>query len=183
MAVSAARDPYIIFYERISSTPDLDVLEIGTRRVEGNPSTTRRAIAHPTSRYVTSDFAAGEDVDVVADVHRLTDTFQPESFDLVWACSVFEHLPRPWIAAREMAAVTRPGGWVFVHTHQSFPIHAFPHDYYRFSREALEVMFDDAGMRILGSGYQFPAKVVSDSLPGLEAAEAWLNVVILAEKR
>lgn len=182
MAVDTDVDPYIIFYEKLSKLPNQRILELGTRRVEGNPSTVRRHLAHPSSTYIASDFAAGDDVDVVADAHRLTDTFERNSFDLIWACSVFEHLARPWIVAKEMAAVTKPGGSIFVHTHQAFPLHSFPYDYFRFSREALELLFVDAGMKVLGSGYQFPAKITADQLPGLENAPAWLNVVIVCEK-
>ena len=70
MAVDTSVDPYIMFHEKLANTPNQRVLELGTRRVEGNPSTVRRHIAHPTSTYIASDFEAGLDVDVVADAHR-----------------------------------------------------------------------------------------------------------------
>lgn len=76
MAVDTQVDPYIIFHEKISKTPNQRILELGTRRVEGAPSTVRRHIAHPTSTYICSDFAEGLDVDVVADAHRLSETFE-----------------------------------------------------------------------------------------------------------
>ncbi len=182
MAVDADMNLYSAFCRRLASTAGQQVLELGTRRVAGDPSTVRRHLAHPESTYIASDFQQGLDVDVVADAHALSETFGCDHFDMILACSTFEHIQRPWIAAKEMAAVTKPGGWVFVQTHQTFPLHAHPHDYFRFSREALEMLFQDAGMTILGSAYEFPAKIVTERIPGAEKFPAFLNVVVLCEK-
>lgn len=46
----------------------------------------------------------------VADVHRLP--YPDDSFDIVHAHQVLQHLPDPVTALREMARVTRPGGYV-----------------------------------------------------------------------
>jgi SAM-dependent methyltransferase len=42
--------------------------------------------------------------------------FSDETFDLVFSDSVIEHLEDPAAAVRDMARVTRPGGWVVVTT-------------------------------------------------------------------
>jgi 2-polyprenyl-3-methyl-5-hydroxy-6-metoxy-1,4-benzoquinol methylase len=44
-------------------------------------------------------------------------------FDALVAVAVFEHLERPWIAAKEVARVLKPGGFAYVSTHQTFPLH------------------------------------------------------------
>lgn len=49
---------------------------------------------------------------VVGDLHHLP--FAPDSFDLVWNSSTFEHLHRQDQVIREMARIARPGGQVFV---------------------------------------------------------------------
>lgn len=182
MAVDAERNLYSAFCDRLASTAGQRVLELGTKRIAGSPSTVRRRLAHPESTYVASDFEEGEDVDVVADAHALSETFERDSFDMILACSTFEHIQRPWIAAKEMAAVTKPGGWIYVQTHHTFPLHAHPNDYFRFSREALEFLFVDAGMSVLGSAYEFPARIVTERIPEAERLPAWLNVDILCEK-
>ncbi len=46
----------------------------------------------------------------IADVHRLP--YPDDSFDIVHAHQVLQHLPDPVTALREMARVTRPGGYV-----------------------------------------------------------------------
>ena len=124
------------FVSWLSKAEGARVLEIGTRRIEGGAPTTRRQWAHPSAEYVTSDFMPGLDVDVVSDAETLSATFGTETFDAVIACAVFEHIRRPWLASAEIGKVLRPGGKVFVQTHFAFPIHAYPYDYWRFTRQA-----------------------------------------------
>jgi glycosyltransferase involved in cell wall biosynthesis len=100
---------------------------------------------------------------------------------LVLAFSVYEHLRRPWLVTNEIAKILKPGGWLFIQTHQSFRLHSFPDDYFRFSSDALRVLCDDAGLIILDLGHSFPARIDSDRIPGLEQGAAFLNSWILAE--
>jgi hypothetical protein len=60
-----------------------------------------------------------------------------ERFDVIISCSTFEHLKYPAVAAHEVLKALKVGGVLFVQTHQSFPLHGYPFDYFRFSREAL----------------------------------------------
>ena len=55
------------------------VLELGTRRIDGCPSTVRRHWVSPNVRYIACDFQSGLDVDVVADIEQLSQTFAPGS--------------------------------------------------------------------------------------------------------
>jgi hypothetical protein len=73
---------------------------------------------------------------------------------------VFEHLERPWIAAKEVARVLAPGGFCHVATHQTFPLHGYPRDYFRFSTDALALIFADAGLEVLAVGYEFRTKII-----------------------
>lgn len=173
---------YAHFVQRMGSAPYTTIAELGTRRVPGTPSTIRRGMAHPTAKYVGVDYQAGEDVDVVANASALSEVFARDSLDMVLACSVYEHLSHPWIVTNEIGKVLKPGGWLFVQTHHSFPLHAFPHDYYRYSTEALELLCSDAGLTVLASGYEFPVQIHSDEIPGCKDGPAYLNVVVLAEK-
>jgi SAM-dependent methyltransferase len=63
-------------------------------------------------------------------LHDITnDELEPESFDLVMARKVLEHLPDPSAALRRMAASVRPGGWLLVEDTDlaSFRRISFPH--------------------------------------------------------
>jgi SAM-dependent methyltransferase len=171
------------FVAWLSAAEGARVLEIGTRRTEEGAPTTRRHWAHPTAEYVTSDFMQGLDVDVVADAEKLTDTFGAESFDAVIACSVFEHVKRPWLASGEIGKVLRPGGRTYVQTHFAFPLHAYPHDYWRFTREALATLFGpEAGFSDCTTYYEFPAAIVSRQLYMSAYYQSFLNVCAVAAK-
>jgi len=186
-----ARDPFDAgsntictdFVTWLSREKGARVLEIGTRRTEGGAPTTRRHWAHSSAEYVTSDFMAGPDVDVVADAEKLSESFETESFDAVIGCSVFEHIKRPWLAAPEIGKVLRPGGKVFVQTHFAFPVHAYPYDYWRFTREALETLFGpESGFASCDSYYEFPAAIVSRELYLSAYGHSFLNVCCVAVK-
>jgi SAM-dependent methyltransferase len=70
-------------------------------------------------------------------------------YDLVYSHQVLEHIAKPWIAAREMVRVLRPGG-IGLHTTCAFnPRHGFPQfkDYYRFLPDGLAELFE--GVNVL----------------------------------
>jgi SAM-dependent methyltransferase len=157
--------PLAAFREWLSQLNNATIIELGTLRTSDRPSTVRRDWAPPGSRYIASDFQSGADVDIVADAEKLSQTFAPSSADAVIACSVFEHIRKLWLAAEEISKVLKPGGMAFIQTHHTYPLHAYPHDYWRFSREALETLFsEENGFRDQQSWYEFPASVLSDSV-------------------
>ena len=67
------------------------------------------------------------------DVHTLDHVAQPDQFDLVICTQVFEHLTRPWVAARQLARVLRPGGILMFSAPHTSIYHAHFDDYYRFT--------------------------------------------------
>lgn len=169
------------------------VIEVGTLRSDPEFPTHHTAWA-PHGSWLRADAYPGQDVDIVVDAHHLM--WKPggdgrpelgaEVFDAYVACSVFEHLARPWRAMDQAAQVVRPGGLVYVQTHQTFPLHGYPSDYFRFSKEALAVIMEDAGLRVLHAGYLYPCKIVPppevtrwNTAPDVEA---WLNVEALGIK-
>lgn len=164
------------FLQHWTAEPPEVVLELGTLRWEADRPTHHKEW-RPDAEWTLSDVAAGTDVDVVADAHDLV-PFDDEAFDSAVAVSVWEHLRRPWTAAHALARVVRPGGSIYVATHQTFPIHGYPDDYFRFSDKALALIFEDAGFDTVGVGYSYrchikPPPAVTRWNPG---AESWLNV-------
>lgn len=171
------------FIHRLHAVRAAQVLELGTKRSSPERSTVHREWAAADAHYVCSDFDDGLDVDLLADVHTLSQSVARDSQHGVIACSVFEHVQRPWIGAIEIGKVLRPGGQVFIQTHFAFPIHGYPSDYWRYTRDALETIFgEDAGLRIVGSAYQYPVGLHAPELPPPDTIEAYLNVCVVAEK-
>lgn len=157
------------------------VLEIGTLRWENDRPTHHQDWVQHAAKYVMTDVKAGTDVDVVSDAHDLKE-FENEYFDIVIAVSVFEHLRRPWRAAEAIYRVMRRSGLLYVGTHQTFPLHGYPHDYFRFSAPALAGMFEDVGFSWSEAGYTYPCKITppKEVTRWNEAAESYLNVDIFA---
>jgi len=159
------------------------VLELGTKRSVSWRSTRHDAWVPNAGAYLGTDVEAGEDVDIVADVHRLTAVTGRERFDVIISCSTFEHFKYPHLAAHELMKALRVGGLLFIQTHQSFPLHAYPYDYFRFSREALAGLFGTKmGFEVIATDYEFPSKVVSMRVPGLVRLPSYLNVRLFGEK-
>jgi SAM-dependent methyltransferase len=159
------------------------VLGLGTKRsVESQRTRHDEWIPH-ASEYLGSDIAPGVDVDIVADIHRLTRVTGEEQFDVIISSSSFEHFKYPHLAAHEIMKSLRIGGLLFVQTHQSFPLHAYPYDYFRFSREAMSGLFGTKmGFNVIATGYEFPVKLYSREVPASRDLPAYLNVVLYGEK-
>jgi SAM-dependent methyltransferase len=159
------------------------VLELGTGQQIPGISTRRDAWVPHASEYLGVDIAAGPDVDIVADVHHLADVVGEEQFDIIIACSVFEHFKYPHLAAHQIMRTLRIGGIVFIQTHQSFPLHSAPYDYFRFSREALASLFGTKmGFRVLATDYEFPVRIYSNRERKMHLVSAYSNVRLFGEK-
>ena len=174
---------FTAFVERAHALPAPRVLELGTKRSIPERSTMHRSFVPHAHEYLGTDIETGADVDIAADVHRLSEAIGPETFDIIISCSTLEHLKYPHLAAHELLKVLRVGGLLFIQTHQTFPLHAFPYDYFRFSREALAGLFGaQMGFDVIETDYEFPCSIVSEADPGGRDHPAWLNVRLLGQK-
>jgi SAM-dependent methyltransferase len=174
---------YLPFMEKASSLVNPRVLELGTRRAIPERSTRKDALFPHASEYIGTDIEPGVDVDLIADVHRLTEVTGEESFDIIWTEAGFEHFKYPHLAAHQIMKALKVGGLLFVQTHQTFPIHAVPYDYFRFSKDAMASLFGTKmGMQVHTVCYASPAAIYSRVDPGGHRAPAFLHVALYAEK-
>jgi SAM-dependent methyltransferase len=171
------------FLEQSRKIKNPKVLELGTKRSKPNRSTMHHDWIPHASSYVGTDFMEGTDVDIVADIHTLSATLGEKSYDIIISCSTFEHVQYPWIAAEEISRTLKTGGLVFVQTHFSFPLHAYPSDYWRFSTEALKTLFSrQLGFEVISSSYDFDSYIFSWRLPWLVRHKSYLNSNIVVRK-
>ena len=184
---SAGRDDSVLKRDFLARGRQLEgpsVLELGTKQSIQGRSTMHRDWVPHAHEFLGTDIEDGADVDVVADVHRLSSVVGRERFDVILSCSTFEHLKYPTLAAHEVMKALKVGGLLFVQTHQSFPLHGYPSDYFRFSREALASLFGaEMGFEVIATEYNFPASIYSRRLPGSHVHPAFLNTVLSGEKR
>lgn len=171
------------FLVRCRALQEPRVLELGTKRSIAGRSTMHKEWVPNAAEFLGTDIEAGEDVDIVADIHRLSLVTGEERFDVVISCSSFEHFKYPHLAAHEVMKVLRVGGLLFIQTHQAYPIHAYPHDYFRFSREALSGLFGERmGFKVIVTDYEFPTMIYATENPHLSQQPAFLNVRLFGEK-
>lgn len=158
------------------------ILELGTRAAERG--SWHHKVWAPHGRWTLSDWEAGVDVDVVADAHHLEDAMPAASFDAVVATSLLEHLQRPWVAVASMARMLDSGGVLYLTTHQTFPLHYYNLDTFRFGADGMRVLIEDAGLEVLGVGFAHPCTITPKVRiePWDESAEAYLTVEALGRR-
>lgn len=98
-------------------------------------------------------------VDVVGDAHALP--FLPGSFDFIFSLAVIEHLRQPFVAAQEMYAALRNGGYVYGECNFVFPYHGYPHHYFGMTQQGIEQVFQPFDKLRSGvATYQMPSFAV-----------------------
>lgn len=149
------------FIDDLSCRRSGTLLEIGGR-ARSAPSS-YRPLAPPGWRYVSFDIVDGPDVDVVGDAHELSSYFDAGSIDAIVSASVFEHLAMPWKAVLEMNRVLAPGGTVLTTTHQAWPLHEQPWDFWRYSDASWHALFNEStGFRLDQAAMGQPADGCQD---------------------
>ena len=181
-AGEASSDLEARFIARCRELDAPSVLELGTKQSVPGRSTMHRDWVPHAAEFLGTDFEDGADVDILADVHRLSRVVGEERFDIILSCSTFEHLKYPTVAAHEVMKALKVGGLLYIQTHQSFPLHGYPSDYFRFSREALASLFGTTmGLEIVATNNDFPAQIYSRRLDDSHRFLAFLNTTLGAE--
>ncbi len=162
----------------------LRVVELGSRARSG---VVRRRQFGEQHEYLGVDIAAGENVDLVCDAHELSLHLPRGSVDAVAGYSVFEHLAMPWKVAVELNRVLKVGGRCLFHTHQTWPLHDAPFDFWRYSAESWGALFNRAtGFRVLEAACGEAARIVPEvqksGLSDFGGAHGYLCSAALVEK-
>lgn len=158
------------------------ILLCGAKQWDDSPVVDHRR-HFPLGDWVTTDIEAGDGVDLVHDLQNMWQETD-RKFDGIFCPAVLEHIQRPWTAVHSMAQMLLPGGVLYIQTHQTFPLHGYPNDHFRFSTDALETLCRDSGLDPVFSGYDGPCTITpgGDATRWNVVAEAWLNVTICAQK-
>lgn len=136
------------------------VVEIGARPVGAHSDQVDTNPFGPDCRKIGTDIHPGPGVDVVADVHRLSQAIAPGSADGVFSAAVLEHLAAPWLAAAEINHILKPGGWTLHIVPQSWPVHEEPNDFWRMSDRGLSVLFGPAtGFEVIEAGMRGAVRI------------------------
>ena len=69
--------------------------------------------------------------------------FIDKSFDAVISLSVLEHVKNPFISAKEISRVLKPGGSLICSVPFLQPFHGYPHHYYNMTGQGLTNLFEE----------------------------------------
>lgn len=172
------------FVGEVGAKPGARILELGSRARSGH----ERRSHFPSAEHVGFDIREGPSVDVVGDAHDLRAAFPNGHFDFATSVSVFEHLAWPWKAVLELGHVLKPGGLVYTQSHQTWPVHDAPWDFYRYSKSGWRALFSAAaGFEIVVAEDLMPARIVplnqtGDPSIAVEGSTGYLMSACIARK-
>jgi SAM-dependent methyltransferase len=185
---AATGDPYFQSWEnfiaRLEEFPSGAVLELGAR---ARSAVTRRHRIPSRLEYIGMDILEGTNVDVVGDAHALSELFPEKRFVAAFSTSVFEHLAMPWKVALELNKILQPGGIVYTSTHQTWPPHEEPWDFWRFSQHTWRTLFNSAtGFEVVEAVVGEPARIhacrTSPVTREMPLSIAWLGAASIVRK-
>jgi SAM-dependent methyltransferase len=177
---TAARD--VDYYELTRRILSREAINSGRLAEIGGSLGANSRAQFPNLEYVNLDLEHSDSIPtLVCDICADELDIEPEQFDVVFSHMAFEHFPRPWKAAENIIRLLRPGGIVLTATVFAWRYHPVPGDYWRFTPQALAVLFSDLETLDLGfvdngrrtvSGGRYPN--LSDAVPTDEHG-GWLE--------
>lgn len=79
--------------------------------------------------------------DIVAASERIP--LRDATVDAVICSAVLEHVKRPWLAAREITRILKPGGDLYVAVPFLQPLHGYPNHFFNMTAAGLASLFED----------------------------------------
>jgi SAM-dependent methyltransferase len=110
------------------------IVEFGALQVEGQQGYADLRPFFPGRRYVGADRRRGPGVDLVLDLHAVA--LRAGSVGTALSLDTLEHVEFVREAVLELHRALAPGGVLLLVSVMDFPIHGYPHDYWRFTPEA-----------------------------------------------
>lgn len=164
----------------------VNILELGTKRSKANVPTNKKNFFNeiPNIDYTMTDYQGGIDVDVICDLHKTEGVFN-KKFDLIIGFYVYEHLKYPQLVSHNLMKLLNTGGRIYIDTHQTYPLHGYKYDYYRFSREALKSIFSKKmNFKTITSYFSHNCVIVphQNYADWNSLAESYLHVTYIGEK-
>ena len=95
---------------------------------------------------IGADFFPYEYAQIICDLTKPL-PLKDETFDVVFASNVLEHLPNPQAVIKEWHRVLRPGGKVIGTVPFLLGVHQAPYDFLRYTYLMLNRMFKEAGFK------------------------------------
>lgn len=91
--------------------------------------------------YTSVDIYQDTNIDIVCDILNLNQCIEDNSHDVIIALEVIEHVSKPWLVPEILSRILKDQGRIYISTPFYFLWHDPRPDYWRFSYEALEMLF------------------------------------------
>jgi SAM-dependent methyltransferase len=119
------------------------VLEVGSKYINGSVRPLIERFCSP-HEYIGVDVEPGRFVDLILPAEKLVEYFGPESFDVVIATELLEHVQDWRLVTINLKEVLKRGGYIYVTTRsRGFLFHAYPYDFWRYEVEDMRKIFSD----------------------------------------
>jgi len=136
------------------------IYEFGSLQVPGQEGFADLRPIFEGKRYIGCDMREGPGVDLVLNLHAID--LPAESAGTVLILDTLEHVEFVRRAIEESHRILKPNGILVISSVMKFPIHDFPHDYWRFTPEAFRSLLKPFASAFVGSAgcKMFPHSVV-----------------------
>src|SRR4030042_4045749 len=142
------------------------IYEFGSLQVPGQEGFADLRPIFEGKRYIGCDMREGPGVDLVLNLHAID--LLAESAGTVLMLDTLEHVEFARKAGAEAHRILKPNGRLVISSVMKFPIHDYPHDYWRFTPEGFRSLlkpFDSCFVDFAGD-QQFPHTVVGIGFKG-----------------
>ncbi|MBL0882572.1 MAG: methyltransferase domain-containing protein [Chitinophagaceae bacterium] len=121
---------YAAIAELIADIPQPKILIIGGS-IDGQGISALKQQLPTDTILIESDVAHGPNTNIILDAHHIP--FKDESFDLVIAQAVLEHVLDPFQCVKEIHRVLKPQGMMYAETPFMQQVHGGKYDFHRFT--------------------------------------------------
>lgn len=135
------------FIKRLSleiNNPGIKVLDIGSSESPYKEYFSR-------AEYYSQDIIQNSknSIHYIGDLNEGIPQIESSYFDYVICTQVLEHIKKPYFAFNEFYRILKPGGKLYLTTHQAFEEHMVPNDYFRFTRYGLRYLGESNGFKVI----------------------------------
>ncbi|HXE51528.1 MAG TPA: methyltransferase domain-containing protein, partial [Tepidisphaeraceae bacterium] len=140
-------------------------------------------VADPTIQWETIEIIKSDQVTYVA-TNDYSFPIEDDRFDIVVSANVIEHVRKIWLWMRELARVTRPGGYVVTVNPVNWAFHENPVDCWRIWPDGMRALHDEAGLTTALALYDHlddepmnkpaPFPLLKQALRGMLGRKFWL---------
>ena len=96
---------------------------------------------YPDERVLSFEYMSFELPDIYGDGHCLP--FADNTFDAVFSQAVMEHMRDPYLAAKEISRITKPGGLIYVESAFMQPLHGVPYHFFNTTIWGIQSIFNE----------------------------------------